>query len=162
VESGNDTRAASIVKIAPDEYQIHTSILIDAPSEAVWSTLTDWENLRRWSSSFIGLHGDFEPGGRVEVSFKILGLTRRFDHDLTEFDSGRSFAWSDPFLLGMVDDHRYLLERVDASTTRFVHTDRAKGGAARLVGRLTAAAMKRMHDRFNAELRAEVARRRGR
>jgi len=148
-----------VEKATAGEYRIVTYIDIDAPKEDVWATLTDWENLGSWSSSFISLEGDFVDGGHVKVAFRVLGLTQRYEHDLIDFDDGSQFAWSDPFLLGMVDHHVYRVEATGPSSTRFHQTDQASGGAAGVIGALMARMMRNMYDRFNSELKIEVERR---
>lgn len=147
---------SSVRKVARNEYRIATHIAIDAPPEEVWATLTDWENLSTWSSSFIALEGDFEDGGHVKVQFKAMGITRHYEHDLIDFDEGVQFAWSDPFLFGMVDRHRFRVERDGNGATTFVQTDRVKGGATPLFGGMAARRLKRMYERFNLQLKNQV------
>jgi uncharacterized protein YndB with AHSA1/START domain len=152
-----DSRAGSSVrKVASNEYRVSTHIAIDAPPEEVWETLTDWENLSTWSTSFVSLEGDFEEGGNVTVAFKMMGIERHHEHDLIDFQDGVQFAWSDPFLFGMVNRHRYRIERTGNGTTKFVHTDRVKGGPAVVLGSIAARMMKRRYGRFDLELKNQV------
>ncbi|MEM7094528.1 MAG: SRPBCC domain-containing protein [Actinomycetota bacterium] len=148
-----------VTKRGRADYEIYTDINIEAPAATVWETLTDFAAMPAWSSSFQGLDGDFRASGRVSARFKMMGRTSSFEHDLIDFVGGSQWAWSDPFGLGMVDHHVYRVESVTETTSRFVQTDQAKGGAALVLGRLAAIAMRRMYTRFNAELKAEVERR---
>lgn len=147
---------SSVRKVARNEYRVATHIAIDAQPEEVWATLTDWENLSTWSTSFVALEGDFEDGGHVKVQFKAMGLIRRYEHDLIDFEEGVQFAWSDPLLFGMVDRHRFRVERTGSGLTKFVHTDRVKGGATPLLGAVAARLMRRMYKRFNEQLKHQV------
>lgn len=157
----SDSRESAWVdKVARNEYRIVTHVDIAAPAALVWSTLTDWDNLASWSSSFVSLGGDFRSGGHIKVAFKVFGLTQNYEHDLIEFVDGVQFAWSDPFLLGMTDHHVYRVDAIDGETTRFHQTDQAKGGAAGIIGGVMASIMKNMYVGFNRELKAEVERRR--
>lgn len=158
--SDNERSLGSVKKVATNEYHIITHIDIGASAEDVWATLTDWDNLASWSSSFVSLYGDFTGGGHVKVAFKVMGTTQNYEHDLIDFVEGSQFAWSDPFLLGMTDHHTYRVEAIGAEITRFHQTDQAKGGAAGIVGVLMARVMKKMYVRFNQELADEVVRRR--
>ncbi len=153
-ESGN------VEKVSFNEFRIVTHIDIEAPVEEVWATLTDWENLAAWSSSFVSLVGDFSVGGDVEVAFKVFGMTQHYEHNLIDFIDGEQFGWSDPFLLGMTDHHVYRVETIDEETTRFHQTDQANGGAASVIGWLTSRTMRNMYVGFNQELKTEVERRR--
>ena len=154
------SESGSVEKVSFNEYRIVTHIDIEASVEEVWATLTDWDNLASWNSSFISLEGDFSSGGHVKVAFKVIGMKQNYEHDLIDFIDGAQFAWSDPFLLGMTDHHVYRVEAIDGETTRFHQTDRAKGGAAGFVGVLVSRAMKNMYVGFNEELKTEVERRR--
>lgn len=154
------SESANVEKVSFSEFRIVTHIDIDAPVQEVWDTLTDWDNLASWSSSFVSLEGDFSDGGHVKVAFKVLGTTQNYEHDLIDFIDGERFAWSDPFLLGMTDHHVYRVEGINGETTRFHQTDRAKGGATGFFGALVSRAMKNMYVGFNEELKTEVERRR--
>jgi uncharacterized protein YndB with AHSA1/START domain len=151
-------QSGTVEKVSFDEFRIITHIDIEAPVEDVWATLTDWENLAAWSTSFVSLEGDFSDGGYVRVAFKVLGMTQNYEHNLIDFIDGAQFAWSDPFLLGMTDHHVYRVEAIDEGTTRFHQTDQAKGGAAGIIGWLMSRTMKNMYVGFNEELKIEVER----
>jgi len=140
-------------------YRVTTSIDIAAPSDVVWETLTDWDHLSDWSSTFLSLDGDFSDGGQVTVSFRLMGMTRRFTHTLADFVPGSQFGWSDPFLLGMTDHHVYRVDPSGPNATVFHQNDMVRKGAARLLGRTTANAMDKMYVAFNHELKDEVLRR---
>jgi len=149
----------SVERVAFGDYAVHTEIEINAPADLVWATLTDFDNLQ-WSSSFKGLDAKVEPGAQVTAHFNLMGLRQSFDHTLIEVEPGVQWAWSDPFLLGMIDHHVYRVEPVDDEHSRFIQTDRANAGVAIVAGRLTAAVMKRMYVQFNEELKVETERRR--
>jgi uncharacterized protein YndB with AHSA1/START domain len=153
-------QSGTVEKVSFNEFRIVTHIDIEAPVEDVWATLTDWDNLASWNSSFVSLEGDFSDGGHITVVFRVLGTTKNYEHDLIDFVDGSRFGWSDPFLMGMTDRHVYRLEAIDRGTTRFHQTDRAKGGAAGVIGRLVSRTMKNMYVGFNEELKTEVERRR--
>ena len=157
--SGSERSVGTVEKLATNDFHIVTHIDIEASAEDVWATLTDWDNLDSWSSSFVSLVGDFSAGGHIKVAFKVMGTTQNYEHDLVDFVEGSQFAWSDPFMFGMVDHHMYRVEATAAETTRFHQTDQVKGGAAGLIGGLTARKMKSMYARFNQELATEVGRR---
>ncbi|MEM7272054.1 MAG: SRPBCC domain-containing protein [Actinomycetota bacterium] len=149
----------NITRVARGHYTIHTETTIDAPVGQVWDTLTDFDNMSNWSSSLQHFDGDFHLGGTITVTLRAMGMTRKLDHELTEFDAGRLFAWSDPFLLGMTDYHRFLIEPIDENQSRFINTDQVKGGAAWLIGRPVANSTMKIYQGFNTELQAEAERR---
>jgi hypothetical protein len=156
----SDRQHGTVERAARGHYRIVTHVDIDASADDVWTTLTDWDSLSSWSSSFVSLDGDFRDGGQVKVAFNVLGIKQNYEHILIGFVAGEQFAWSDPFLLGMVDHHVYRVEATGPSSSRFHQTDQAKGGASGVIGGLTARMMRNMYDRFNLELKAEAERRR--
>ncbi|KAA3639148.1 MAG: hypothetical protein DWP92_05075 [Armatimonadetes bacterium] len=156
---GRPRVTAEVRKLGRGDYRIVTNIEIDAPTDAVWSVLTDWEHLADWSPSFLSLTGDFEDRGNVVTAFRMLGITRRYKHELTDFIEDRQFGWSDPFLFGMKDHHILRVERVDDDRSRFYQTDRVYSGASFILGAVMARLIMRMHTRFNQALSIEVDRR---
>ncbi len=147
-----------VERVGRGDYQVHTQIDIDAPAPTVWATLTDFDDYA-WSSWFKGLDGPVEPGASITATFHILGRDQTIDHELIDVEPGVQWAWSDPFALGMTDEHVYRVEAIDEHRSRFVQRDRPHGGAAVVVGRLSAGWLRRMYETFNAELKAEAERR---
>ena len=145
-------------RIRLGEYAIHTEIEIDAPAERTWATLTDFDNYE-WSSSFKGLSGPVVAGAQVVATFHLGGRDVAIDHELIEVEPGVQWAWSAPFAMGMIDHHLYRVEPIDERRSRFVQNDRVGDGAAVMAGHLTARSLRRMYERFNAELKAETERR---
>jgi len=155
----DETHADDFVeRISSGDYAVHTEIEIDAPADAVWATLTDFDNMG-WSSSFKGLDGEIAEGATVVAHFQAMGRDQQFEHTLIEVEPGVQWAWSDPFVMGMVDHHLYRVEPIDDQTSRFIQEDRPHGGAAVVAGRMTAEGFKRMYEQFNQELKAEAERR---
>ncbi|PAP79064.1 hypothetical protein B1759_11920 [Rubrivirga sp. SAORIC476] len=146
-------------RLGPRDYRVYTEIDIAAPAPVVWATLTDFERLSDWSTSFRGLTGDFWDGGAVTATFRVLGVRQTYEHVLFDVEDGVQWAWSDPLGAGIRDHHVYRVEPTGETTARFVHTDRATGGYVGLLNRLVARVIRSMCERFNEELRAEAERR---
>ena len=140
-------------------YQIYTEIEIAAPASVVWETLTDFERLQQWSTSFLGLKGEFRQGGKVEATFRMFGRNRTFEHTLFDFEEGVQWAWSDPFAMGMVDHHVYRVEPLTETTCRFTQTDQVKGGRFDFVSRKIAGSTRQVYEGFNQQLKVEAERR---
>ncbi len=156
---GHETHPDDFVeKISSSDYAVHTQIDIDAPADVVWATLTDFDNMG-WSSSFKGIEGAIADGATVVAHFHAMGRDQRFEHTLIEVEPGVQWAWSDPFMMGMVDHHLYRVEPIDEARSRFIQEDRPHGGAAVVAGRMTAEGFKRMYEQFNEELKHEAERR---
>jgi uncharacterized protein YndB with AHSA1/START domain len=138
--------------------KVFTEIEIAATQDQVWSVLTDFDKIPEWSNSFQGLKGDFRDGGQATAYFKspMGNKIMEFQHTLTYFKDGESFGWSDPFMLGMKDNHKYQLKTLDNGNTLFTQTDVLKGGASFLVGGIMASSMKKAYNEFNQQLKERV------
>lgn len=141
------------------DYRVHTEVDINAPAELAWTTLTDFDTMSQWSSQLQSITGDFRDGGKVVVTVHAFRRTMTFNHVLIDFIEGSQFGWSAPVALGMVDHHVYRIEPVSETTSRFVHTDRSKGGLTWLLGRLGTRTAKNIYADFNKQFKAETERR---
>ncbi len=74
------------------EFQIEREVLIDAPVEVVWRTITEPEQLRRWFADRVEL--ELEPGGRGLMGFedRAVPLVVEAVQPPTRF----SFRWNHP------------------------------------------------------------------
>lgn len=136
---------------------IRTSIIINAKPEEVWKALTNFENLKNWSSSFQGLKGNFEMNGDIEITFKSpFGGQNKMKKKLFQFENGKSFGWSGVFLLGMSDYHTHTLKALSDGSTEFTQTDGLQGGASFLLGKLIETQMLKGYEVFNQELKTFV------
>jgi len=147
-----------VEKISGRHRTLHTQITIDAPPEAVWAVLTDWERLPEWSGSLQGMTGDISDGGSVTVDFvsPSNGKLLVMEHTLT-YVEGQSFSWSDPFLAGIYDQHEYRLEPLPDGRTLFIQSDAVRGRAlARLLGGTITGLLFDAYQEFNLALKARV------
>lgn len=85
------------VHLVPSPVAIEMEITIDAPPEAVWEHLVDWENLGRWmteASDFRVLSSQREGIGVVAEATIRIGFIRTTDRI-------RVTRWDPPRLLGL-------------------------------------------------------------
>lgn len=140
---------------------VHTSILIDAPADEVWTVLTDFDAMASWSSDTLQtISGEIKDGGSVVVTF-IYGVddagapvVNEIPHTLI-YEEGTQFGWSDPFPEAIGGGHDNHLYRVEAcgEQTLFVQSDAvvANAYAANIVSNLLP-----LYQVFNADLKAAV------
>lgn len=133
--------------------KVVASIIINAKPEQVWKVLTDFENLKKWSSSFQGLQGSFEENGDIEVSFKSPFGQNKMKKKVFQFENGQSFGWTGVFLLGMSDYHTHTLKELPEGKTEFIQKDGLQGGASFLLGKLIEKQMQKGYEVFNKELK---------
>ncbi|ASV30049.1 SRPBCC domain-containing protein [Maribacter cobaltidurans] len=135
---------------------IKARAIIDASPQKVWDVLTDFDNLKSWSSSFQGLSGDFKKNGEIEVTFKSPFGQSKMKKKLFQFEEGKTFAWTGVFMLGMSDYHTYTLKATSDGKTEFIQTDGLYGGASFLLGKILEKQMQKGYEVFNKELKAFV------
>jgi len=135
---------------------IKANIIINARPEQVWKALTDFENLKNWSSSFYGLQGKFEKNRDVEIVFKTPLGKNKMKKKLFHFEEGQSFGWTGVFLLGMSDYHMHTLKALSDGRTEFTQTDGLQGGASFLLGKMLEKQMQKGYEVFNQELKSFV------
>jgi len=136
---------------------VKANIIINATAEQVWKTLTDFDNLKSWSSSFQGLQGKFEENGDIEIVFKSpFGGQNKMKKKLFHFENGKSFGWTGVFLMGMSDYHTHTLNELSDGRTEFIQTDGLQGGASFLLGKLIEKQMQKGYEVFNKEFKTFV------
>ena len=153
--------SGSIAHLSATHATVDTSILIDAPVEEVWATLTNFEEMPTWSTSTLqSMSGDIRDGGSVTITF-IFGVDENGAPNIMEiphtliFEDGKKFGWSDPFsedIGGGHDNHIYQVEACGMQT-RFVQSDEIVGNpyAANFAAQLMP-----MYQTFNSELKNAV------
>lgn len=135
---------------------VKASIIIDASPSKVWNVLTNFENLKRWSSSFQGLKGNFDKNGDIEVTFKSPFGESNMKKKLFHYEEGKSFGWTGVFMLGMSDYHLYTLKELPNGKSEFIQTDGLSGGASFLLGKMFEKQMQKGYEVFNKELKKQV------
>ncbi|HBF21022.1 MAG TPA: hypothetical protein DDW81_13060, partial [Cryomorphaceae bacterium] len=53
----NKLEKQKVIELEKNHWQTYTSIVINAPLEEVWNTLTDWDNISDWSSTLKNIEG---------------------------------------------------------------------------------------------------------
>jgi hypothetical protein len=136
---------------------VFTEIEINATPEEVWSVLTDWESLKDWSSSFIGISTDKMIKGEVFISYfkhPITGKVIEFEHVCTEYIDGEKFGWSGLIIGKATDHHIYSVSSTERGTTIFRQEDGIHGSS--FLNFLAKHQMTSMYNKFNKELKQRV------
>lgn len=138
---------------------VFTDIEINASPEEVWSVLTDWDALKEWSSSFIGISVHKLTQGEKFVSYfknPLTGGVLELEHVCVAYEEGRTFGWSGDIVGEAQDHHIYSVEPAPNGTTLFRQEDGLHGPYSRLLNFLAAHHMMSMYRKFNQELKERV------
>ena len=138
---------------------VFTQIEINATPEQVWNVLTDWNNLKEWSSSFIGISVNKPIKGERFVSYfkkPLTGEKIALEHICTEYEEGLKFGWSGDIIGKIKDHHIYSLEPTQSGTTIFKQEDGLHGPNSKFYNLLAKHKMTAMYNKFNKELKMRV------
>lgn len=142
-----------------EKNHVFTEIEINASPKEVWSVLTDWNKLKDWSSSFIGISTNKINKGEKFVSYfknPFTGGAIEFEHVCLDYEEGRKFAWSGDIIGKTHDHHIYSVEPTPEGTTLFRQEDGLHGPRSRLLNFLAEHHMMSIYKKFNKELKARV------
>ena len=115
-----------VTKRSTFKRSVYTEIVINAPIEKVWRELINFKEMPTWSKSLQKIEGDFKKDGQTEVYFMDnKGKVGIYKHQLIHFEEGKLLGWSDPFILGITDNHKYQLEKISENQTKFIQSDEA-------------------------------------
>jgi hypothetical protein len=146
-----------ITKHSLTKWSVYTEVIIDAPIEKVWKELTNFKEMALWSTSLQNLSGDFKKNGIVEVDFMDdKGKVAKYKHKLVHFEEGKLFGWSDPFIMGITDNHTYQLEKISSTQTKFIQSDEANGFATLFLGKMITNFFLTAYTDFNKNLKQRV------
>lgn len=109
---------------------LETSIEIDAPVEDVWATFGDFARWPEWNPFVVELTGTFEVGERLEARIQPPGgRGMTFKPTVVAYEPPRELRWVGHVLFpGVFDgEHRFVLERIGESRTRFTQSEEFRG-----------------------------------
>ncbi|MDR6301901.1 SRPBCC family protein [Mesonia maritima] len=154
----NKLEKQKVVELKKNHWQTYTSILINAPLEELWNTLTDWDNISNWSSTLKNIEGERFNNGKVVVSYSVNGNIYETNHNFIYIEN-IEFGWSDPMegtFGGLTDNHRFKVERISDNQTLFVQMYDFKGEGDEISAKEVANQTVKFFPTFNQELKKEV------
>lgn len=94
------------------KFEITTEILINAPIDIVWKTLTNFEDYKNWNPFIISLSGDIHQGGKINVTIQNDATSKMsFKAVVLENQENKQFSWRGKLLVkGIFDgEHKFRL-----------------------------------------------------
>jgi hypothetical protein len=107
-------------------HHLRTEITIDAPTETVWSILTDLDRYESWNPFVVSSAGTVREGERLINRIQPPGSKpQTFKPTVTEVVPGRTFEWLGHLgFRGLFDGrHRFDLEPTSDGGTRLIHQE---------------------------------------
>lgn len=149
---------SKITEISKLQANIYTDIVIDAPANKVWETLTDFSKMPNWSSTLKGLSGEVKNGGKVIVKFDLgNGQVVDIPRSPLLYSEGVFFGWSGEIRFkGLTDNHKYRVEAISKCQSRFIQTEEFAGENPDITPIALANMSIERYKIFNKELKKEV------
>jgi hypothetical protein len=119
-------------------WEIRAQVDIEAPREAVWKVLMDFDSYPSWNPFIRRVEGRAEVGSKLTARLEPpTGRGMTFRPTVTTLRPGEAFGWLGRLGIPGVFDgaHRFELETLDGSRTRFVQSERFDGILAGLLQR---------------------------
>lgn len=108
---------------------------IHAPTETIWTILTDAPRYPDWDPTVDRIEGTIAPGQKLKA-FSKLSPGRAFPVTVTEFVPNQKMTWSGGMPLGLFKGERtFTLTEKSAGTVEFVLQEVFSGPLLPLIGR---------------------------
>lgn len=150
-----------VKKVKSSHRTVYTEIIIDATPEQVWEVLTDFDSYPKWAIFFKGMTGEIKDKGKVVATFQMnpkKDKTTQVDHTIS-YKEGKMFGWSEKTIMGIIDNHKFIVEDAGNGKTRFIQSDEFKKGGTWLMGGYLSKLMGKKYPEFNRSLKSEVEKR---
>ena len=112
------------------QHEIEASILISAPPSRVWQVLTDFSAFPAWNPFIRSISGPLREGARLSVQIMPPGRSSlRFRPTVLVSRPNEELRWRGSLLIpGLFSgEHSFLLRPEEASSTRFIQSERFSG-----------------------------------
>tara|TARA_R110001592_G_scaffold363279_1_gene683030 strand:+ start:5259 stop:5786 length:528 start_codon:yes stop_codon:yes gene_type:complete len=149
-------KANSITKHSLFYRSVYTEIIINAKKEKVWQTLTDFNEMPKWSRTMQRIEGELLENSEVILHYFFQGRVKYFNVKLIEVEKGTQFGWSEKHFPMAKDKHIFRVEALNENTSRFIQTDQIKGISALFIGYAITRYMLKSFAGFNESLK-EIA-----
>ncbi len=136
--------------------ELRSEIDIDAPPEAIWEVLTDFETFPQWNPFIRRVRGNLQSGGRLEVYLHPSGaMGTTFRPTVLAVDPPRELRWlGHIFFPGLFDgEHIFTIEPVAPGRVRFTQREAFRGVLVPLLWPMLGASTLRGFNEMNRELK---------
>ena len=122
--------AAVVILLVLGNRHLTTDITIDAPADAVWAVLTDFEKYPEWNPFIVKVSGEIKKGGAIEVTFHTKGSDPVvFTPKILLNEKNNIFQWEGRLLMPglFTGRHTFQLVRVEPRKTILVQKEDFNG-----------------------------------
>jgi hypothetical protein len=126
---------------------------IHAPVADVWEALIDFDSWEKWNSFIPMVEGKLDVGNTMKIKVVSPGMKAMiFEPTVYAIEEYKKISWGGGFLLFVYKGvHEFILEEIDANTTRFKQTEKFQGPIVLLMKKMiqkTAVGYMNMNEEF--------------
>ena len=134
--------------------ELHTSIVINASPEQVWTHFADFESYGSWNPFIKELRGTVAQDEQLRV--RIDGM--KFTPKVKRYHEGRELQWLGRLLMPGIFDGRHSFELIDTGdgTTTFVQKESFKGLLVPMLKKKLLTETKAGFEAMNSALKSRV------
>ena len=137
---------------------LEEEIIINAPAEAVWNVLVDFENWENWNPFIIKAKGKAEVGEKLENVFRNGDKDMVIKPKLLKVDQNEELVWIGRLIMPGIFDgrHGFRIEEIGPNQVRFVNYENFKGILSGMIMKKIGEDTKANFNKMNQALKAEV------
>ena len=141
---------------------VQTSLVIDAPADAIWRVLTDFGSYDAWNPVVKKVRGRAAEGAKLDFVLHVGPLRAPIAARVVCAD-GRELRWEGPRVRALAPlargSHYFRLEALDDRRTRLVHGEDFGGPVFALPWKVLGPRLQKSYEGLNRALAREVTRR---
>ena len=139
--------------------QIESQIIINAPAEAVWAVLSDFQAYPEWSPSIAEFYGTPQVGKRTQVLLTQPGGTSmKMNPIFLKIDVNQELRWKGKLLINGIFDgeHYFILNMISNNQTQLIQGEIFTGILVPLFKKMIHGNTKKGFELFNAAIKERV------
>src|SRR5690606_2451688 len=138
---------------------IESQIIINAPAEAVWAVLSDFQAYPTWSPSIAEFYGNPQVGQRTQVLLTQPGGTSmKMNPIFLKIDANQELRWKGKLLINGIFDgeHYFILNRISNNQPQLIQGEIFTGILVPLFKKMIHGNTKKGFELFNAAIKERV------
>lgn len=140
--------------------RVHTEIGIDAPPEAVWAVISDFDRYPEWNPLMVRVAARPIEGERMEWTSVIENAARDYNATLERAVPNRELAWTGPVAslprALFWGHHQLIIEQKPGGSVQFINTEGFGGIATLVVRGFLQNQVRKAYEAHNAALKARA------
>jgi len=137
---------------------IKTEIVINAPAERVYQTLTDLADYENWNPFIVKSEGTAEKGRKIKNTMKNGEKLMTFSPKVLIAEKNFAFEWLGSLIIpGLFDGHHYFrIEKISNNQTNLIHGENFSGLLSGFILRKIGEQTRENFIKMNRALKAEA------